>query len=281
MSPRCGCQDSCSCLIVAGPGVTVEGIGTLERPYEIASESGTMEGRLAFDDSGGVDFTAIGAGSTTSPMVVSASAALATLSDVPPDPPAEGQVLVWRTDHWEYEDQSGGGGTGLPAGGTDGQVLTKQSATDGDALWESLPAAPAVPSISRRKDTPQTLTTASTYYTITWEALERPDVGITYSGGVFTFTEAGLYQVNVTQHFSPITANPQFRLAFTVNGLVYLYQVGGGVSSTLSQSVSLARVWRFEVGDTLAIQAYSTNANQAAYGGASRYSVIDITKIAP
>jgi hypothetical protein len=29
------------------------------------------------------------------------------------------------------------GGTGLPDGGTDGQVLTKQSATDGDADWET------------------------------------------------------------------------------------------------------------------------------------------------
>ena len=31
---------------------------------------------------------------------------------------------------------SGGGGSGLPDGGTDGQVLTKASSTDGDADWE-------------------------------------------------------------------------------------------------------------------------------------------------
>ena len=138
-----------------------------------------------------------------------------------------------------------------------------------------------VSSVARRKDPSQTLVTASTYYTLTYEALETPDVGITYSGGVFTFTEAGIYQVNATQHFSSISANPQLRLAFMVNGVIYLYQVSGGVSSSLSQSVSLNRSWRFAIGDTLQIQGFSTNANQQAYGGSSRYSVIDITKIAP
>lgn len=33
---------------------------------------------------------------------------------------------------------TGGGGGALPTGGTAGQVLTKQSATDGDADWESI-----------------------------------------------------------------------------------------------------------------------------------------------
>lgn len=33
-------------------------------------------------------------------------------------------------------------GSGLPVGGTAGQVLTKQSATDGDAAWEDLPPFP-------------------------------------------------------------------------------------------------------------------------------------------
>jgi hypothetical protein len=37
---------------------------------------------------------------------------------------------------------------GLPTGGTTGQVLTKQSATDGDADWETLPSIPAAPTIT-------------------------------------------------------------------------------------------------------------------------------------
>ena len=35
-------------------------------------------------------------------------------------------------------EASGGSGASLPSGGTAGQVLTKQSATDGDAAWEDL-----------------------------------------------------------------------------------------------------------------------------------------------
>lgn len=38
--------------------------------------------------------------------------------------------------NWE---EVGSGGTGLPSGGTQGQVLTKQSATDGDANWDDIP----------------------------------------------------------------------------------------------------------------------------------------------
>lgn len=39
-------------------------------------------------------------------------------------------------DNWE---EVGSGGTGLPSGGTQGQVLTKQSSTEGDADWDDIP----------------------------------------------------------------------------------------------------------------------------------------------
>lgn len=114
--PRCGCQDSCSCLITAGPGVTVEGIGTLERPYEISTESDTLGTRVYFSDDGGVDFTTTGTGSTTDPLVVVGDVALVDLSDVSPSAPANGQVPVWRTDHWAWETPSGGGGSAPVSG---------------------------------------------------------------------------------------------------------------------------------------------------------------------
>jgi len=41
--------------------------------------------------------------------------------------------MVWS------ELQTGGGGPGLPVGGTTGQVLTKQSGADGDADWQAPP----------------------------------------------------------------------------------------------------------------------------------------------
>ena len=36
------------------------------------------------------------------------------------------------------EPPTGGSGGSLPPGGTEGQVLTKQSSTDGDADWEAI-----------------------------------------------------------------------------------------------------------------------------------------------
>lgn len=41
----------------------------------------------------------------------------------------------------------GGGASSLPAGGADGQVLTKQSSSDGDADWETPAAAPTLDSL--------------------------------------------------------------------------------------------------------------------------------------
>ena len=138
--PRCGCADSCSCLVVAGDGISVEGIGTLERPYEITSESADLIGRVEFTDDGNVDFTTTGVGTLNDPLTVFADAVLSTrdLTDVPDTFPEEGQVLVWRLNGWEYEDQSGGGGSGVPPGGLTGEVLTKLSNADGDADWEPI-----------------------------------------------------------------------------------------------------------------------------------------------
>lgn len=44
-----------------------------------------------------------------------------------------------QSSSW-HEISEGGGGSGLPSGGTAGQYLVKQSATEGDADWQSLSA---------------------------------------------------------------------------------------------------------------------------------------------
>ena len=46
----------------------------------------------------------------------------------------EGQAPIWNGSQWVPGTVSAG--AGLPAGGTAGQVLTKNSATDGDASWQ-------------------------------------------------------------------------------------------------------------------------------------------------
>lgn len=56
--------------------------------------------------------------------------------------PTTGQVIKWNGTKYAPADESGGGtGTGLPTGGSAGQVLTKNSSTDGDAGWEPLPTS--------------------------------------------------------------------------------------------------------------------------------------------
>lgn len=85
-TPRCGCQDACSCLIVAGDGIDVDGLGTIDRPYEISAESGVMSDSLIFDNSGNVDFSTSGFGTPASPLRVSANA----------DTTASLSVLGWK-----------------------------------------------------------------------------------------------------------------------------------------------------------------------------------------
>ena len=131
--PRCGCQDSCSCLITAGDGIIVEGIGTLENPYEITSESGDLSGRVVFTDDGNIDFTSTGVGTIIDPLTVFGDALLAMkdLTDVPDTTAAEGNVLVWRTDHWAYEAPTSGG---TPPSGTWGTAPLDAATYGSDSL---------------------------------------------------------------------------------------------------------------------------------------------------
>ena len=51
--------------------------------------------------------------------------------------PSDGSQYARQDETWVVVTGGGGGGS-LPNGGTTGQVLTKQSATDGDADWETI-----------------------------------------------------------------------------------------------------------------------------------------------
>lgn len=65
---------------------------------------------------------------------------------------------------FDYDDlyditELGGGGTGIPDGGTDGQVLTKTSSVDGEADWEDIPAGHAAVTLDVNADTLLSLST--------------------------------------------------------------------------------------------------------------------------
>jgi hypothetical protein len=71
--------------------------------------------------------------STTSlyePTDLTVAASLDELTDVSTAGAAAGDALVYDGTSWVADQVSG-----LPAGGTQGQILAKQSATDGDATW--------------------------------------------------------------------------------------------------------------------------------------------------
>jgi hypothetical protein len=71
--------------------------------------------------------------STTSlyePTDLTVAASLDELTDVSTAGAVTGDALVYNGTSWVADQVSG-----LPAGGTEGQILAKQSATDGDATW--------------------------------------------------------------------------------------------------------------------------------------------------
>lgn len=105
MPKRCGCGDTCACVIEPGPGATVEGNGTVGQPYVIGVAGSELDDRVIFDDSETVDFTTVGPGTPSAAMHVSALAKLklTDLTDVETDPPNSGEVPVWQGSEWVFQ----------------------------------------------------------------------------------------------------------------------------------------------------------------------------------
>ncbi|MGW6391221.1 hypothetical protein ACWFR1_12130 [Streptomyces sp. NPDC055103] len=86
MSSCCGSQ-RCTCRVVAGPGITVDGNGSSAAPY-IISGSGGAATALAVTDTDTVDLTLTGDGSAGAPYTVSGAVRL------DPAPPGGGTNLI-------------------------------------------------------------------------------------------------------------------------------------------------------------------------------------------
>ena len=146
--PRCNCgAGTCACSVTAGVGIRVEGNGSTASPYQVTNTQGSLGQQLITSNTDTVDLALAASNpqNPTGPWVLSANAllSLSELTDVSDsDVPASGDVPTWNGTEWVFQaPPAGGGGGSLPPGGADGQVLTKQSSTDGDALWETLPAS--------------------------------------------------------------------------------------------------------------------------------------------
>ncbi|MEU6628466.1 hypothetical protein ABZ905_09240 [Streptomyces parvus] len=86
MAACCGAP-RCSCSVIAGPGVTVEGNGSSAAPYVVSSEAGTPT-VIQAGDTATIDTTVSGSGTDTDPYVVSADVVL------DPSPPGGGDQLL-------------------------------------------------------------------------------------------------------------------------------------------------------------------------------------------
>ncbi|NEA39274.1 hypothetical protein [Streptomyces sp. SID11385] len=87
MPKCCSSRAGCSCVVTAGPGVTVDGTGSTAAPYVVSTDAGTPT-PVQGQDTATVHTSVGGAGTEAAPYVVSADVIL------DPDPPGGGDNLL-------------------------------------------------------------------------------------------------------------------------------------------------------------------------------------------
>lgn len=117
---RCACgTGTCSCIVKAAPdgSVVVVGNGSPTRPYLLSVPGGNPLLNLTVQDDPTLDLTISGAGTAADKRIITgrATQSLTNLKDVSAVPPAEGEIPVWRTNHWEFEAAAA---AGLPISGS-------------------------------------------------------------------------------------------------------------------------------------------------------------------
>lgn len=106
MPSRCGCADTCACVVQGGNGVEVSGIGTVDRPYVVSADSAVLSDKIVFTSpTETIEFETSGTGTSSEPLRVLADATLklTDLTDVETGSPNSGEVPVWQSDHWEFQ----------------------------------------------------------------------------------------------------------------------------------------------------------------------------------
>ena len=267
MPKRCGCGDTCACVINPGPGIDIDGSGTVDHPYVITNAADSLSEQLILDNSGNVDFVTVGDGTADSPLRVTANAALKLidLTDVADTPaPTNGQTLVWNGTAWVPGAASGGGTVAKMQDLTD-VIDTPPSVSGQVPMWNGTQYVPTVvpsptPAVHggwTLVNTAQSLTTA-VVTTIAFDTVQTTPVGgITISGtGVITVPVAGTYQVNAG-------------IAFTANATGarygYIYQNGAFKARVAIDAVealpsgTLSRVLTCAAGDTIEVRAYQAS----------------------
>lgn len=109
MARNCNCPGaSCSCKIVAGPGIRLTGIGTEMNPFVVENTGVSVKNAIAVGDTPTVQMLLTGEGTGAEPLVISANVriGLGDLSDVSGATPQPGEVPIWVIEngegHWDY-----------------------------------------------------------------------------------------------------------------------------------------------------------------------------------
>jgi hypothetical protein len=113
MAKGCNCAgSSCGCLLTAGGGITITGIGTAANPFVISAVAPDLADIFTIDDTLSVNMTLLGSGTTGDPFILSATASLGLLdlTDVEGGTPATGEGLIWDGAQWTFAAVGGGGG---------------------------------------------------------------------------------------------------------------------------------------------------------------------------
>lgn len=115
MARNCNCSGStCGCKVMAGPGISIQGIGTAADPYVVVNTGASLADALTVADTTTLNLTIQGSGTNVDPTIISGSVTLKMqqLSDVsnPGGNPVAGQRPVYVgvsgvDGHWEFQAQ--------------------------------------------------------------------------------------------------------------------------------------------------------------------------------
>jgi hypothetical protein len=103
---RCGCANACSCVIEAGEGVDVSGVGSKNNPYVITADTGDIGGLFSVTDTTSVNMTLGGQGTSNEPYTLKSDATLRMqdLSNVQSGAtPSAGHVPVYNGSEFIFQ----------------------------------------------------------------------------------------------------------------------------------------------------------------------------------
>jgi hypothetical protein len=108
---NCNCAgQTCGCLVIAGDGIEVTGIGSATSPYVVTNIASDLFNSLAVSDTTTLDLSMIGGGTNVDPFIIQGNVTLKMqqLSDVndPEGAPVAGEVPIYVGTgvgaHWEF-----------------------------------------------------------------------------------------------------------------------------------------------------------------------------------